>query len=100
PGSAVEAVVGPPDPAVELAVEASRVLEAPAGQEARLHIAVGPLHQPLRLGIGALAQPRPHAQRPPEALEGLGEDHPASPPLSDGALLVPDHPAGPGPELV
>lgn len=42
----MDPLVGPPQPELELTVEIGHAFEAPAGQEARLLVAVGPLHQP------------------------------------------------------
>ncbi len=93
----MDAVVGRDEPAAELAVEVGHVGEAPAGQEAGLEVAVGPLDEALGLGVAPLAQDGADAERAPEGLELLGEDHVPAPPAADGRLLVPDHARGRAP---
>ena len=70
-----------------------------AGQEARLEVAVGPLDQPLRFRVAALAQLGADAERAAERLE-LGAEHLlAAAPLADRPFLVPHHPPRQRPEL-
>ena len=52
----VDPLVRPAQPAGQLGVEVGDVVEAPARQEARLQVAVGPLDEALGLGIGRAAQ--------------------------------------------
>ena len=72
PGGGVDPVVRSAQPAGELAVEVGDVVEAAAGQEARLEVAVGPLDEALGLGVARGAQLTPDAERAPERLELAG----------------------------
>jgi hypothetical protein len=95
----VHTVVGPTQPAGQLAVEIVDVGEAPARQEARLEIAVGALDYPLGFGIPRRAQACTDAQGAAERLELTREDLAALAPLPDAAFLVPHRGARDGAEL-
>ncbi len=51
-------------------------LEGPAGHEAGLEVAVGPLDEALGFGVAGLADDDTHAERSPEPLERLGQVRP------------------------
>ena len=85
----MDALVRPPQPPNELAIEVGDALEAAAGQEAGLQIAVGPLDQALGLRVRWGAQAHAHAEGAPERLELAGQHLAGVPPLADAALLVP-----------
>ena len=95
--------VGQPQPVAQLGVEVRRPLEAAAGQERGLQIAVGPLDQPLGLRITRITDPDLGAQHPTKRVRRLGQDRDPPAALADRALPIPHqhprHPTKPGQEL-
>src|SRR5690606_24144124 len=79
----VMALVGPLQPADQLAVEVCRAGEAAAGQERGLQVAVGPLHQPFSLWIGWPALQDPDAEGAPEGLGITRQLRPTALPRAD-----------------
>ena len=95
---AMHPAVGPHQPLGELLVEVGGTREAPAGQKARLEVAVVTLDDALGLGVGRPQHHDLHAEGPSEALERLAQGGLAATTRHEGALVVIDALLGHGPE--
>ena len=87
------------EPVAELGVEVVAVSEAAAGQEARLQVAVDPLHASLAFRVALGQHHRTHPQRALQAQVVGGVDQRAAPPHRDRRLTVIDPHPGHRPQL-